>query len=56
VMAAGELILGPIREEARRATVGPSYESCQIVPAQLGQDAGIIGAALLARDVAGSTS
>jgi glucokinase len=50
VMAAGDLILAPIRDEARRAAVGVAYDCCRIVAAELGQDAGIIGAALLARD------
>lgn len=50
VMSAGELILDPIREEARRRTIAPAFRCCQIVAAQLEQDAGIVGAALLARD------
>jgi glucokinase len=51
VMAAGELILEPIREAIQKATVLQAYQCVRIVPAQLGQDAGIIGAALLARDM-----
>ncbi|HKP85953.1 MAG TPA: ROK family protein [Blastocatellia bacterium] len=50
VMAAGALILEPIRKEAHRGTMRASYDCCRIVAAQLSQDAGIIGAALLARD------
>ena len=50
VMAAGELILGPIREEVRHSAIAPAFACCRIVAAELGQDAGIIGAALLARD------
>jgi glucokinase len=50
VMAAGELILGPIRDEVRNSTIAPAFACCRIVAAELGQDAGIIGAALLARD------
>ena len=50
LMAAGELILEPIRESVQRATVAPALDCCRIVPAELGPDAGIIGAALLARD------
>ena len=50
VMAAGDLILEPIREEARRGAVAATGDCCRIVAAELGQDAGIIGAALLARD------
>ena len=51
VMASGDLILEPIREAVQRATLSPALECCRIVPAQLGRDAGIIGAALLARDM-----
>jgi glucokinase len=50
VMAAGDLILEPIREEVQRDTVHPCLTCCHIVTAELGPDAGIIGAALLARD------
>jgi glucokinase len=50
VMAAGDLILEPIREETRKGTVKACFECCRVVAAELGQDAGIIGAALLARD------
>jgi len=51
VMAAGDLMLEPIREAVQMAALTPALECCRIVPAQLGQDAGIIGAALLARDI-----
>ncbi|MFL6276428.1 MAG: ROK family protein [Blastocatellia bacterium] len=50
VMAAGELILAPIREEVQRSVVQPCTMGLRIVAAELVQDAGIIGAALLARD------
>ena len=50
VMAAGDLILEPIREGTQQGTVRPCFECCRVVVAELGQDAGIIGAALLARD------
>ncbi|MCI0487221.1 MAG: ROK family protein [Blastocatellia bacterium] len=50
VMAEGEFLLGPIREEAQKRTMPPAFENCRIVAAELGKDAGIIGAALLARD------
>jgi hypothetical protein len=49
-MAAGDLILTPILERTHRGTVRPCFECCRVVVAELGQDAGIIGAALLARD------
>jgi glucokinase len=51
VMAAGDLMLEPIREAVQAAALSPALECCRIVPAQLGRDAGIIGAALLARDM-----
>ena len=54
VMDAGELILNPIIEEARRRSFQPNFESTQIVAATLGADAVPIGAALLARDAAQS--
>lgn len=50
VMTAGELILQPIRDEVFRDAIAPSQACCRIVAAKLGQQAGIIGAALLARD------
>src|SRR5258706_4392905 len=45
VMGAGDVILEPIREAVQKATVQPAFQCCRIVPAGLGQDAGIIGAA-----------
>jgi glucokinase len=56
VMTAGDLILGPIREAAQKATVLPAFECCRVVPAQLGQDSGIVGAALMARDLKTKTA
>jgi glucokinase len=52
VMDAGDLILAPVIEEARRRSFQPNFESTQIVTATLGPDAVPIGAALLARDSA----
>ena len=52
VMDAGELILDPIVQEARRRSFQPNFESTQIVAATLGPDAIPIGAALLAREAA----
>jgi glucokinase len=52
VMDAGELILEPILQEARRRSFQPNFESTQIVAATLGADAVPIGAALLAREAA----
>ena len=48
VMAAGELLLGPAREEMLRRALPPSRDIVRIVPAALGIEAGMIGAAALA--------
>lgn len=48
VMQAGELILEPARAELRRRALEPSRD-VRVVAAALGPDAGMIGAALLAR-------
>ena len=50
IMEAGDLILSPIVEEARKRSFQPCFESTKIVPAQLGANGVAIGAALLARD------
>jgi glucokinase len=50
VMDAGEIILNPIIQEARRRAFQPCFEATQIVAAQLGLDAAPIGVAMLARD------
>ncbi|WP_168581317.1 ROK family glucokinase [Gephyromycinifex aptenodytis] len=50
VSAAGELLLAPARESFRRRLPGRGYRpEAQIVVAELGPDAGLIGAADLAR-------
>jgi glucokinase len=51
VMEAGDLILKPTVKETRRRAFPPSFNSCEVVIAQLGPQAGMIGAALLARDL-----
>lgn len=51
VANAGRWLLEPAIEEARRCSYPEAFTGCQIVPAKLGSDAGIIGAALFARDV-----
>lgn len=56
VMEAGDLILKPVIEEARRRAFQPCFESTKIAGAKLGVDAVAIGAALLARDAAKSAS
>lgn len=50
IMEAGDLILSPIVEEARKRSFQPCFEATKIVTAQLGNDGVAIGAALLARD------
>lgn len=50
VMQAGDLILNPIIQEAKRRAFLPCFESTRIVVAALGDDAATIGAAMLARD------
>jgi glucokinase len=50
VMDAGELILNPIINEARRRAFQPCFDVTQIVAATLGKEAVAIGAAMLARD------
>jgi glucokinase len=52
VMEAGDLILKPTIKETRRRAFPPSFNSCEIVIAKLGPSAGVIGAALLARNQA----
>ncbi|HYO85193.1 MAG TPA: ROK family glucokinase [Dermatophilaceae bacterium] len=50
VSAAGELLIGPAREAFRRTLPGRGYRpEARIVTAQLGNEAGLIGAADLAR-------
>ena len=51
VMAAGELLLGPAREELRARALPPQNE-VPLEPAMLGPDAGMIGAARLAAETA----
>jgi len=52
VMDAGELILNPIIQEARRRAFQPCFEATQILAAMLHADAASIGVAMLARDAA----
>jgi len=50
VMAAGDLLLKPAVESARRHAFPSSFADCRIVQSKLWPDAGMIGAAMLARD------
>ena len=46
--AAGELLLGPAREVVAREGLAPARDSVRIVEAQLGAEAGVIGAGMIA--------
>jgi glucokinase len=48
--AAGDLLLEPAREVARREALAPADERIRIVLAELGADAGLVGAALVGYD------
>jgi glucokinase len=48
VMASGDLILQPAIEEARLRAFDATFDACRVVPARLGRQAGLIGAALFA--------
>lgn len=52
VMALGDLLLDPARAVVMERALRPSREAVRIVPAHFGEDAGMLGAALLAMDVA----
>jgi glucokinase len=52
VANAGELLFGPVRREIRQRTLALFHEQLRIVPATLGNDAGIIGNAILALEAA----
>ncbi|HAR36854.1 MAG TPA: hypothetical protein DCR87_08170 [Acidobacteria bacterium] len=44
-MKSGQWLLGPTRAEARRRAIAPSFATCRIQKASLGNDAGLMGAA-----------
>ena len=46
-MDAGELVIEPAREAARREAIPPGDELLRIVPAELGAEAGLVGAGLV---------
>lgn len=52
VIAAGELLLAPAREELLRRAMEPSRSAVRVEAAAFGADAGMIGAALLAAEEA----
>jgi len=45
--AAGELVLGRAQEAARREALAPADRSLRVVPAELGSEAGLVGAGLV---------
>jgi glucokinase len=49
VIAAGELLLAPAREELAKRALPPIAESVRVVPSRFGAESGMLGAALLAR-------
>src|SRR5262249_45824862 len=50
VMASGDLLMKSTRDAAAKHSFAASYADCQIVQSKLWPDAGLIGAAMLARD------
>ena len=50
VAQAGELVFGPLRRTLRERTSAVFHEHLEILPAELGSDAGLIGAGALAVD------
>jgi glucokinase len=52
VMAAGDLLLSPALEEAKKRSYKASYKCCPIEKASLGNKAGFLGAALWAKEQA----
>ena len=51
-IAAGELLLAPAREVMMERALSPGKDSVRIEAARFGPEAGLIGAALFAREVA----
>ena len=50
VMAAGDLLMIPLIAEVQQRALAPSLQDCRIVQSRLWPEAGVIGAAMLARD------
>jgi glucokinase len=53
VIAAGDLLLDPARETVRARALSPSKDVVSIVPTRFGAESGMLGAAVLAFDLAG---
>ena len=56
VLGAGELLLGPARDEMRARALPPGRDSVRVVAAGFGAEAGMVGAAALALDGLDSSS
>jgi glucokinase len=50
VIGAGELLLEPAREVMRQRALAPNRDDVRVVPAKMGPEAGMIGAAIMARE------
>ncbi len=50
VLAAGELVLGPARAEMQARALPPGRDLVRVVPPRFGEESGMLGAALYARD------
>jgi glucokinase len=50
VMAAGDLLLEPARDEMRRRALPPGRDDVRVVAAQFGSEAGMLGASVFAHD------
>ena len=50
VIGAGEMLLEPARSEMRARALLPARDAVRIVAAAFGDEAGMVGAALLARE------
>jgi glucokinase len=50
VIASGEMLLSPVREAVQTYALRAAREDCRIVQSNMWPDAGVIGAAMLARD------
>jgi len=56
VLAAGELLLEPARRVVAERALAPSRDQVRIVPTRFGDASGLVGAALLAMDLADGVS
>ena len=54
VSRSGEQLLGPVRERVRASAMGPAGRAADIVRAALGDRVGVVGAAAIVYDRAGS--